>query len=121
MQIMLAFEENGQPLEKARLDPETGRILGKGPLRAVVPQFVVAPPDLPQTADPSCSAKVAAAHRFHEEYDHNAGASQSAIVAIRVKPLPKGTRDIDWQTSAAQRLANEEIVVYGAIRQVNTR
>jgi hypothetical protein len=114
--ILLAFEENGQVLEKARIEPETGRILGKGPLRAVVPQFVAAPPDLPQTADPACSAKVAAEHRFHEEYDHNAGASQSAVVAIRVKPLPKGTRDIDWQTAAARLLANEEVVIFGAIK-----
>jgi hypothetical protein len=114
--ILLAFEENGQPLEKARIDPETGRLLGKGPLRAIVPQFVVSPPDLPQTADASCSAKVPAQHRFHEEYDHNAGASQSAVVAIRVRPLPKGTRDIDWQTTAVRRLANEEMVIFGAIK-----
>jgi hypothetical protein len=114
--ILLAFEENGQPLEKARIDPDTGRILGKGPLRVVVPQLVVAPPDLPLTADPSCSPKVTAEYRFHEEYDHNAGASQSAVVAIRVKPLPRGTRDIDWQTAAARLLANEEVVIFGAIR-----
>jgi hypothetical protein len=113
---MLAFEEGGQMLEKARIEPETGRILGKGPLRALVPQFVVSPPDLPQTADRACEAKVAAEFRFHEAYDHNAGASQSAVVAIRVKPLPRGTRDIDWQSGAATRLANEEIVVFGAIK-----
>jgi hypothetical protein len=114
--ILLAFEENGQPLEKARIEPDTGRIVGKGPLRAVVPQFVVAPPDLPLTADGSCPARVAAEYRFHDEYDHNAGASQSAVVAIRVKPLPKGTRDVDWQTAAARLLANEEVVIFGAIK-----
>jgi hypothetical protein len=114
--ILLAFEENGQPLEKARFEPDGGRLLGRGPLRAVVPQFVVAPPDLPQTADASCAPKVPAGQRFHEEYDHNAGASQYAVVAIRVKPLPTGTRDIDWQTAAARRLENEELVVFGAIR-----
>ncbi len=114
--VLLAFEENGQPLEKARFEAETGRLLGKGPFRAVVPQFVVSPPDLPLTADPSCPPKVAAEHRFHEEYDHNAGASQNAVVAIRVKPLPKGTRDIDWQTTALKRLAAEEVVFFGAIR-----
>ena len=96
--------------------PETGRLIGKGPFRAVVPQFVASPPDLSLTADPSCPPKVAAEHRFHEEYDHNAGASQNAVVAIRVKPLPKGTRDIDWQTTALKRLAAEEVVFFGAIR-----
>jgi hypothetical protein len=114
--ILLAVEENGQPLEKARVEPDTGRLLGKGPVRVIVPQFVVAPPDLPLTADPSCSPRVAAEHRFHEEYDHNAGASQSALVAVRVKPLPKGTRDVDWQTGAQKRLAAEEIVFFGAIK-----
>jgi len=114
--ILLAFDENGQPLEKARIDPATGRIAGKGPLRAIVPQFVASSPDLPQTADPACAPRVAAGHRFHEEYDHNAGASQNAVVAIRVKPLPTGTRDFDWQTAAASRLATEEVVVFGAIR-----
>jgi hypothetical protein len=114
--ILLAFEENGQALEKARMDADTGRIVGKGPLRAIVPQFVVAPPDLPQTADAACTPKVAAEYRFHDEYDHNAGASQNAVVAIRVKPLPKGTRDIDWQTTAAARLDREEVVIFGAIK-----
>jgi hypothetical protein len=114
--VLLAYEENGQPLEKARIEAETGRILGKGPFRAVVPQFVVSPPDLPLTADPTCSPRVAAEFRFHEEYDHNAGASQNAVVAIRVKPLPKGTRDIDWQTTALKRLAAEEVVFFGAIK-----
>lgn len=113
--ILLAFEENGQPLEKGRIEPETGRILGKGPFRAIVPQFVVAPPDLPLTADPSCSPKVAAEYRFHEDYDHNAGASQSAVVAVRVKPLPRGTRDIDWQRIATRLLAAEEVVFFGAV------
>ena len=114
--VMLAFEENGRGFEKARLDPVTGRLVGKGPLRSVAPQFRIAPPDLPQTADPSCSARVPAENRFHEEYDHNAGAGVSAIVAVRVKPLPKGTRDIDWQTPAATYLAEEKIVFFGAIK-----
>jgi len=114
--IMLAFEENGQPLEKARFEPATGRLVGKGPLRVMVPQFTISPPDLSQFADPSCAGKVAAADRFHDEYEHNGGASSYAIVAVRVKPLPKGTRDIDWQSAATRSLANEEIVFFGALK-----
>jgi hypothetical protein len=114
--IILAFEENGRPFEKARLDSDTGRIAGKGPLRSVAPQFRLSPPDLSQSADASCAAGVAEQYRFHEDYDHNAGAGVSAIVAVRVKPLPKGTRDVDWQTPAARRLANEQIVFFGALR-----
>jgi hypothetical protein len=113
--IMLAFEQNGQVLASAKLDPETSRITGAGPLRVVVPQSRISPPDLPQHADASCAGKVAPAQRFHEDYDHNAGKSSSAVIAVRVKPLPKGTRDIDWQTPATRYLANEEIVFFGAI------
>jgi hypothetical protein len=33
-----------------------------------------------------------------------------------VKPLPKGTRDVDWQTPTARYLANEQIVFFGALK-----
>jgi hypothetical protein len=113
--VMLALEENGQPFETARFDAGTGRLAGKGPLRVIVPQFKAAPPDLPQFADASCPGKVDPAYRFHEEYDHNAGASAYAIVAVRVKPLPGGTRDVDWQSAAARALADATIVFFGAL------
>jgi hypothetical protein len=117
--ILLAFEQDGQPLRKASIDA-SGRLNGQGPIRVIVPQFEVSPPDLPQTADTSCAAKVAAAHRFHEDYDHNAGKSSSAVVAVRINPLPKGTRDLDWQTMAPRDLANEEIVFFGALVPAKT-
>jgi hypothetical protein len=114
--VMLAFEQDGQTLPKAAPDAKTGRLVGSGPVRLIAPQFVVSPPDLPQTADASCAARVAAAHRFHEDYDHNGGKNVSAVVAVRINPLPKGTRDIDWQTPAVRALANEEIVFFGALK-----
>jgi hypothetical protein len=114
--IMLAFEENGKPLPKASFDEATGRLVGQGPLRVVVPQFRIAPPDLPQFADASCSEKVAPQYRFHQDYDHNGGASSYGIVAIRVTPLPRGTRDIDWQSPARASLDKEEITFFGALK-----
>ena len=119
--ILLAFEQDGQPLRKASID-ETGLLNGSGPVRVIVPQFQASPPDLPQTADPSCVGRVPAANRFHEDYDHNGGKSSSAVVAVRVNPLPKGTRDVEWQASALRDLANEEIVFFGALKpaKVNT-
>ncbi len=113
--VLLAYEENGQPLQPARFDAATGRLVGQGPARVIVPQLTASPPDLPQFAGAACAAKVAPANRFHEEYDHNGGASAYAIVAVRVMPLPKGTRDINWQSSAARALANGEIVFFGAL------
>ncbi len=113
--VMLVFEENGKPLQKAQLDQATGKLLGQGPARLVTPQFVISPPDLPSPLDASCRAKVGPAYRFHEEYDHNGGKSVHGIVAVRILPLPKGTRDIDWQSAAGRRLDKEEIVFFGAL------
>jgi hypothetical protein len=110
--VLLAFEENGVAFETARLDPASGRIVGKGPLRAVVPQFEPGPPDLPEFADAACRGLVADGQRFHAAYDHNAGKSVSAVVAIRVNPLPAGTRDVDWRKETA---AAERVVIFGAL------
>jgi hypothetical protein len=115
--ILLAFEENGTLLEKARVDRETGRVSGAGPLRLIVPQFMVSPPDLPQTADPSCSGKVAAENRFHEDYDHNGGKCEFAVIAVRVNPLPQGARDFGWESIREELLASEKVVVFGALRK----
>jgi hypothetical protein len=117
--IILAFEENGKSLEKAKLDSETGRVIGAGPLRMIVPQFQISSPDLPQTADASCPAKVSAEYRFHENYDHNGGKCSSAIVAVRINPLPKGTRDFDWESVREQYISDEKIVFYGALKAQN--
>ena len=117
--ILLAFEENHKQLETARLDPETGRILGAGPLRLVVPQFRMAPPDLGQHADPSCLNKVAEQYRFHEDYDHNGGKCSSAIIAVRVNPLPKGTRDFEWETVREQFISSAKVVFFGALKSQN--
>jgi hypothetical protein len=114
--IMLAFEENGKKIETARLDSETGKINGTGPLRLIVPQYRVSPPDLPQYADKSCQDKVAPDYRFSESYDHNGGRSSFAIVAIRVHPLPKGTRDFDWEKVRDQFVAEEKLAIFGALK-----
>ncbi|MBP7570796.1 MAG: hypothetical protein KBA95_12115, partial [Acidobacteria bacterium] len=111
--ILLAFEENGTAFEPARIDPASGRIVGKGPLRAIVPQYDPGVPDLPQTADPACAGQVAPEHRFSDAYDHNAGRAVSAVTAIRVNPLPPGTRDVDWRTLAGD---GERVVIFGALR-----
>ena len=114
--VMLVFEENGKTLQKARLDATTGRLVGPGPIRVITPQFAVSPPDLPSPLDPTCREKVAPEYRFHAEYEHNGGRSSHGIVAVRILPLPKGTRDIDWQSAAARWLDSEEIVFFGALK-----
>ena len=111
--VLLAFEENGVMLEPARLDPASGRITGKGSLRVVVPQFEPGPPDLPLTADAACAARVAPEHRYNAAYDHNAGRSVGAVAALRVNPLPRGTRDVNWRALSG---GGERVVVFGALQ-----
>jgi hypothetical protein len=114
--ILLAFEENGRPLQAARFEADTGRLSGAGPLRLIVPQFDLSPPDLGQRADASCADKIAEQYRFHENYDHNGGKCSSAVVAIRVNPLPKGTRDFEWETMRNKLMAEGKLVVFGALK-----
>ncbi|NLV30677.1 MAG: hypothetical protein GXY47_05920 [Acidobacteria bacterium] len=116
MKVMLAFEENGRKIEPAHLDPASGRIVGTGPLRLVVPQFVPSPPDLPKNAGAECQKSVAPEYAFNEEYDHNGGRSSFSIIAVRVRPLPEGTRDFEWEKERDALLAGEKIVFFGALQ-----
>jgi hypothetical protein len=114
--ILLVFEENGSRIAPATIDPKTGKIVGTGPLRLVVPQMHISPPDLSPTADKSCLDKVAPAYHANDKYDRNGGRSNFSIVAVRVNPLPKGTRDPEWQKVADQYIAGEQVVFYGALK-----
>ena len=119
--ILLAFEENGKPLEIAAIDATTGRITGVGPFRLIVPQSRISPPDLGQRADPFCSSKVAEQFRFHEEYDHNGGKCSEAIIAVRINPLPAGTRDFEWEPVRNQFISDQKIVFFGALKPQSAR
>jgi hypothetical protein len=116
LSILLAFEENGKKIDAARLDPATGKITGTGPIRLIVPQYRMSPPDLPQFGDKACIDKVAPEFRFNENYDHNGGRSSFSILAIRVHPLPKGTRDFEWEKVRDQLVAEGKLVVFGALK-----
>ena len=114
--IMLAVEENGKKIETARLDSETGKIIRTGPLRLVDPQHRISPPDVPMYAEKTCQDKAAPEHRFNEKYDHDGGRSSFAIVAIRVNPLPRGTRDYEWEKARDQLVAEGKVVIFGALK-----
>ncbi len=116
VRTLLAFEENRKKIETARMDPETGKIRGTGPFRLVVPQFKTSLPDLPQYAEKSCQDKAAPEHRFNADYDHNGGRSSFSIIAIRVNPLPPGTRDFEWEKVRDQFVAEEKLAIFGALR-----
>jgi len=112
---MLAFEQNGKALQKASLDEATGRIVGQGPYVSSCRSRNRRHPIFLRRPTPGAPRKFRG-DRFHAEYDHNGGKSSSAVVAIRVKPLPRGTRNVDWQTTAVRRLGDEQVLVFGAIK-----
>ncbi|MFA6450418.1 MAG: GEGP motif-containing diheme protein [bacterium] len=111
--IIIAFEENGKLMDPSVFNKADGRIIGDGPYRVITPQTKNDPPDLPEHADPSCASKVPEANRFHTDYDHNAGNATRATVAIRINPLPKGTRDFDWEKNGWDYIAKKSIIVFG--------
>ena len=119
--IVLAFEENGKKIEAARMDPESGKISGTGPLRLVVPQARVSPPDVPMYAEKSCQEAAAPENRFNDNYDHNGGRSSFSIVAIKVKPLSEGTRDFEWEKVRDQFVAGEKVVIFGSLESSENR
>jgi hypothetical protein len=114
LRIMLAYARDGQPLDPGRLAQAGNRwvLEGEGPYRLVVPQVVAGPPDRPSTAPDRNSPP----YPFDEKADHNAGRSVRSVVAIRVNPLPPGTKDFNWHEGGWSLVDSGELVLYGALR-----
>ena len=71
---------------------------------------------MPEYFNKACLHKIAKAYHFNENYDHNGGRCSFAIVAIRINPLPKGTRDYEWHAIRNQFVSEEKIVFFGALK-----
>ncbi len=117
---LLAYERDGGPLETAHLDPSSGKIVGEGPFRHVVPQdwdgpAPLDPPRYPRRG-PDRSVKGPA---LGDEWDydsgkhHNAGDSTRAVVAIRVDPMPPGYEAFDPRNGGWALVAEGKLIVYG--------
>lgn len=61
------------------------------------------------------------AYSAYKGHGDNGGKCASAIIAVRILPLPKGTRDFDWQTVREQCIAEEKIVFFGALKIQNPK
>ena len=116
--LILAYKQDGSFLDTAYQDEE-GKLEGAGPFRAVPPQWNPGYPDRLSTSD----TPEAEPYPYDEDEvntDHNAGNSARGVAAIRVDPLPDGTTDYEWQTSATNSgwdfLDDGKIVIYGNLR-----
>ena len=101
---IIAYERDGQPLEKSYLDPATGRIIGVGPLRNIIPPGSdnddFNRPDRGKNQDNSgCTLTE---WNFNYDVDHNAHNSVKATVIIRINPVATDCEEFDlinggWQ------------------------
>jgi hypothetical protein len=108
--LMLAYERNGAPLDRSKMDVTGGRISGEGPLRLVVPQEKPGKPDRGSRFSPSdcCDG-----FDYREDADHNAGAMVRGVVAIRIDPMPEGVEEYDSVNGGWAVLDAGHLIVYG--------
>lgn len=108
--LILAYERNGLPLDTASLDISTGRILGEGPLRVVLPQENPGRPDRGSGYSPSgCNDGL----DFREDADHNAGAMVRGVIAIRIDPMPAGVEEFDYKNGGWAYVDAGQLIIYG--------
>jgi hypothetical protein len=109
LRMLLALGRDGAALRPAVLGKDN-RLDGEGPYRLIVPQRVPSPPDQSSKAGTKDGI-----WPYRADWDHNAGSSTRSVTLIRVEPLPPGTTDIDVSESGWKYIAEEKIVIYGAI------
>jgi hypothetical protein len=112
LDMVLAYERQGGPLEEGRLELSEGRMTleGEGPFRLVVPQKIAGSPDR-SVRDPVQGDM----WDYDKDKDHNAGFCVRSVTAIRVEPLPEGTTDFNWFEGGWEMVNNGQVVIYGAI------
>ena len=109
LRMLLALKREGRPLAAAVLNKDN-KLDGEGPYRVIVPQKAPSPPDRS-----SKDGGKEGLWPYRGDWDHNAGASTRSVTIIRVEPLPPGTTDIDGSEAGWKYIAEEKIVIYGAI------
>ena len=112
---IIAWERDGQPLETAYLDPVTGRIIGEGPLRNVIPPGSETDdyntPDRGKNQDNTgCTLRE---WDYDYDKDHNAGSMIKGTVIIRINPMPSGCEEFDIINGGWALIDEGAILIYG--------
>jgi hypothetical protein len=112
---ILAWERDGIELEKSYLDPVTGRIIGEGPFRNVIPPGStdddLNAPDRGKNQDVSgCTLRE---WDYDLEKDHNAGSMVKGAVIIRINPMPGGCEEFDIINGGWALIDEEAVLIYG--------
>jgi hypothetical protein len=112
--LLLAYEREGKPLDVSTYEKATGRLVGEGPYRLVMPQRHVMGDRLrPGRPDRSINAKkYGDGWDYSDRIDHNAGAGARGACVIRVNPMPEGYEEYDWK-NGWPLIGDRKVVIYG--------
>ncbi|MCP4550212.1 MAG: hypothetical protein GY835_27440 [bacterium] len=112
---IIAYSREGQNLETAYPDPTTGRIVGEGPYRNIVPpgsdnnDYNI--PDRGKYEDTTgCTLPE---WDYIDNVDHNAGAMVKATVIIKIFPMPAGYEEFDIVNGGWSMVNAGELLIYG--------
>jgi len=112
---ILAYARDGQPLEESYLDPASGRIVGEGPFRNIVPpgaaNGALNAPD--RGKDWDASGCTLPEWNYDANKDHNAGSMVKAAVIIRIDPMPEGCEEFDIINGGWAMVDESVLLVYG--------
>ncbi|MBN2071600.1 MAG: hypothetical protein JW814_09110 [Candidatus Krumholzibacteriota bacterium] len=112
---ILAYEREGQPLERSYPDPATGRIVGEGPFRNIIPPGTgddeLDRPDRGKNQETSgCTMPE---WNYNYDADHNAGSMVKAVVIIRINPVDEGCEEFDIINGGWAMVDGDFILIYG--------
>ncbi len=112
---IIAWERDGAALEPSYLDPITGRIIGEGPFRNIIPPGSATDdyntPDRGKNQDNTgCTVRE---WDFDGDKDHNAGSMIKGAVIIRINPMPAGCEEFDIINGGWALIDEMAILIYG--------
>ena len=112
--LLLAYERDGKPLDISAYEKATGKLVGEGPFRLVMPQrHVMGDRQRPGRPDRSVNAKqYGDGWDYFDRIDHNAGAGARGACVIRVNPMPEGYEEYDWK-NGWPLIGEKKVVIYG--------
>ena len=112
---ILAYERDGIALDNSYLDLVSGRIVGEGPFRNVIPpgsnndEFNT--PDRGKNQDNTgCTLPE---WNYDEDKDHNAGGMVKGVVILRINPMPTTCEEFDIINGGWAFIDSQNILVYG--------
>jgi hypothetical protein len=112
--LLLAFEQNGEPLEISHYEKGSGKLVGEGPYRLIKPQAdLMGDVSKPGRPDRSIKSETYGdGWDYDEKIDHNAGNCVRGATVIRLNPMPEGFEQYDWK-NGWPLIESRQVVIFG--------